>query len=109
MTKLKGILASAFLVSIPFAAEADPTTYTFDSVTQLQYVQSADIITGTLAGNPSPVTVTVPEQFSNCEPIYREMLSTQGKYLLSVTLNTIQVPEGGQSTVLQNCSLQLKP
>jgi len=113
---MKNALGAALLL-IPFAAGAT-TSYTFDSVTKVEYTQDTVAIklTGVLLGDSAPSTVAVPSGSPNgataaCQGFYKEALSTSGKFLLNVTtdLSSSPMPGGTGNLLLVSCSLERKP
>jgi hypothetical protein len=110
MTRMKNALGAALLL-IPFAAGAT-TTYTFDSLSKIQYGGGATLVTltGILLGDSAPSTVAVPSGLTECEGFYKEALSTSGKFLLNLTTDLLppSLPGGSSTLVLVSCSLERK-
>ena len=92
MTRMKNVLGAALLL-VPFAAGAT-TPYTFESLSKIEYTPGINL-TGVLAGDSAPSTVSVPGGVSQCETFMVEMLKAPGKYRLNVTTKEVDAPVGG--------------
>jgi hypothetical protein len=102
---------AVLLLSSPFAAQADTTTYAFTSVTGIQYGPGISI-TGVLSGTTAPTTVTIVATSSvNCTDFIMAMISTPATYSLTI-VKDVEVADpmlGGTITTISSCGLSRNP
>jgi hypothetical protein len=117
MLSNKRLLAASFLAISPFAAHAVETTYVFDSVSAVRESNSNFSITGILAGDSTPTTLTTPTSAfptERCDRRINLALSQPGTYTLTLTIDRsyVVIPPGTTSSLITSfvaCTLELKP
>jgi pectate lyase len=110
--KQKAVVA-ALLLSGSFAAHADPTTYTFISVTGFANTTTGTLITGVLAGTSGSTTVTIPvgATGASCGDFFLRSMAAPGTYTITTVINVQPADPvfGGPFTTITSCSLNRNP
>jgi hypothetical protein len=110
MIGFKRTLATAGLLLAASTASAVDTTYTFASVTKIESRISSEIyLTGVLANDTVPSTVNLPSPNTLCTGYMETVLKNPGVYLLGITTNYEQYPNGTASFTTTRCSLEVVP
>lgn len=109
MTLLRRAPALILLSIAASAANAAPTSYTFDSISAFDLGAFQVSITGILKNTSTPTTITwvdnttSTQTVSRCVPVFLNMMDKAGRYYLNLTVDPAQ-----QSLQTVSCGLQLK-
>lgn len=110
MIRSKHALAMAALLLVASTAAAVETTYTFTSVTKIEWTYTSEILlTGVLANDTVPSTATIPSPNQLCTGHMDTLLKNPGGYILKITTNYDQFPNGPISFTTRRCSLEVVP
>jgi len=114
----KYLLAAVF-AAIPFATHAVESTYTFDSISDIEQRVSRTLLTGILVDSTTTTILftadSIPGFTNRCERLFGFMVDQPGTHTLSVTIDVFTppsspaVPNPAEQSVLVNCKLHLKP
>lgn len=109
MISPKQLLAMSFLLLASATASAATTTYTFGSVTKIEWVSSTINLTGVLINDTVPSTVEFPSPNQLCIQYMDTLMKSPGAYILSLTTFFEQYPNGTFQFVTRSCSLEVAP
>ena len=109
MIRSKRVLAMAGLLLASSTAMAVDTTYTFTSVTKLESRSADVLLTGVLVNDTVPSTATIPSPNQLCSGYMDTVLKNPGAYVLSITTNFTQFPNGTSSFTTTRCSVEVAP
>lgn len=104
-------LAATTMACIAGNALAAPTTYQFETLTEIKLDRSNPSLTGVLRNTASPITVQFLDQTNSsyryivnrCVPLFVTMMEKPGKYWLNLVVDPAE-----PNINLMSCSLQVR-
>jgi hypothetical protein len=111
MKNLTFAIAAVLLGSYWPVADAAPTTYAFDTLTQISMHSSTPSLTGVLRNTTNPTTISFLDStnisfryvVNRCVPIFLTMIEKPGRYYLNLT-----VDPAAANVQLVSCDLELR-
>jgi hypothetical protein len=109
MKRLSSAMATILLAAASTGANADTTSYAFDSVSKFDLQDKQFAVTGVLRNTTAPLTVTFADNVngeyrfmvSRCVPVLLTMMEKPGKYYLNLTWDSTDI-----NLALKNCGLE---